>query len=39
MVPAFKANDNNDDIAEFDGENLQNTNSVTLEESELFPDQ
>ena len=39
VVSAFKANNNNeDDIAEFDGDE-SDTNSFTLEESEeLFPD-
>ena len=40
MVSAFKANKNNeDDIAESDGDE-SDTNSITLEKSEeLFPDQ
>ena len=39
IVAAFKANNNEDDIDEFDGDE-SDTNSVTLEESEeLFPDQ
>ena len=40
MVSAFKSNKNNeDDIAESDGDE-SDTNSITLEESEeLFPDQ
>ena len=37
VVSAFKANNNEDDIAEFDGDE-SDTNSFTLEESEeLFP--